>query len=62
MKGSKSVPAIPGSMPPRDDDTNKTVMVNLRVQNERLKLDLKELTKQLETYIEKTRANKQPAY
>jgi hypothetical protein len=31
-------------------------MANLRIQNEKLKQDLKELTKQLEAYIEKTRA------
>ena len=45
-----------------DQANNKHIMANLRIQNEKLKQDLKELTRQLEAYIEKTRAQKMPTY
>ena len=41
-----------------DQQNNQHIMANLRIQNARLKQDLKDLTKQLENYIEKTRASK----
>lgn len=37
-------------------------MNKLRNQNDRLREELKDLTKQLESYIEKTRIQKQPQY
>jgi len=37
-------------------------MAKLRQQNDRLRDELKELTKQLEQYIEKQRIQKQPQY
>ena len=64
MKESKSVPLMPpGQRGSQDDNSNNQhIMANLRIQNEKLKQDLKDLTRQLENYIEKTRAHKQPSY
>ena len=64
MKESKSVPMMPvqSKVAGEDQQNNQHIMANLRIQNARLKQDLKDLTKQLENYIEKTRASKQPAY
>ena len=56
MKGSHSQPALPSG------EQNHHIMQKLRQQNERLRDELRDLTKQLEQYIEKTRIQKQPQY
>ncbi len=53
MRGSQSQPHL---------EQNTQVMAKLRQQNDRLRDELKELTKQLEQYIEKQRIQKQPQY
>jgi len=60
MKGSSSQPTMPAPTSVSTGEPNHIVMQKLRHQNEKLRDELKDLTKQLEQYIEKTRIQKQP--